>query len=437
MNLGGLFPHLMESVWFPFLLVGVFGFLTGLEIREYLSQRGRNLDDSPLVKIGTSRTYTFIALLGVILVELDASLYLYIAGMIALIVLLGSYYFHKLQNGRSGLLQPLIALIVYTYGPGALLMPPWFAVLQFVAVVFTLNARPFAHSLVKHINPGEILTLAKFLVLAGVILPLLPDEPISPHIPATPFKIWIAIVVISSISYLGYLLKSYIFTRSGYLLTGLIGGLYSSTATTVVLARRSSQLGQPDISLNAGIVSATGMMYLRLILLVAFLNRALLDIALPPLLAFGAGCITLAALMTLMSRRHATDDRANDQVKTNPLELGIATLFALLFVAMLIVTQQVILYFGNRGLEVLSFVVGFADIDPFVLSILNGKYADIADHQLVGAIIIAAGSNDLLKGIFAAVLGKWRNVRSGALFLFAVSILTIAVGLLISRRLML
>ncbi len=434
MNLGVLFPHLMESVWFPFLLVGIFGFLTGLEIREYLNQRGRNLDDSPLVKIGTSRTYTFIALLGVILIELDASLYLYMVGMVSLIVLLGTYYSHKLQNGRSGLLQPLIALIVYTYGPGAIMMPPWFVVLQFVAVVFTLSARPFAHSIIEHINPGEILTLAKFLVLAGVILPLLPDEPISPHIPATPFKIWVAIVVISSISYLGYLLKSYIVTRSGYLLTGLIGGLYSSTATTVVLARRSSQLGQPDISLNAGIVSATGVMYLRLILLIAFLNHALLDIALWPLLAFGIGCIALAAIMALAGRRHTADDRSDDQAKTNPLELGIATLFALLFVAMLIVTQQVIQHFGNSGLEVLSFLVGFADIDPFVLSILNGKYADIADHQLVGAIIIAAGSNDLLKGIFAVALGRWRNVRSGALFLFVVSVMTIAVGLLISRQ---
>ncbi len=437
MNLDAFFSHLMDSDWAPFLLVAVFGFLTGLEIREYLSQRGRDLDDSPLVKIGTARTYTFIALLGVILVELDASLGAWLVGMGTLSLMFAIYYHQRLVNGRSGILQPLIGLIVYTYGPAATMMPPWFLVLEFVTVVFILNARPFAHLVVERIDPGEILTLAKFLVIAGVILPLLPNQPISPHIPTTPFKIWVAIVVISGISYAGYLLKTYFFRHSGYLLTGLIGGLYSSTATTVVLARRSVDQMRPDATLNAGIIAATGMMYLRLILLVALLKLSLLDLAWPILLTFGILSIGVAAIVTRVGQKGKRDDQEEMADKANPLELGVALVFALIFVAMLILTQQVISRFGDAGLEILSFAVGFADIDPFVLSLLNGEYADIGDHQLIGAIVIAAGSNNLLKGAFAASLGKWRNIGASVIALFLLGALTIGAGIAISRGMLL
>ncbi len=433
MKLDALFAHLIQTDWAPFLLVTAFGFLTGLEIREYLNQRGRDLDDSPLVKIGTARTYTFIALLGVILAELDASLTLYLGGMAALTILFAIYYYHKLEHGRSGILQPMIGLIVYSYGPAATMMPPWFLVLEFVTVVFTLNARPFTHRLSERIDPGEILTLAKFLVIAGVVLPLLPDQPISPHIPTTPFKIWVAIVVISGISYAGYLLKTYFFRHSGYLLTGLIGGLYSSTATTVVLARRSLGQARPDATLNAGIIAATGMMYLRLILLVAFLKWSLLGLAWPVLLAFGVLSISLALIVARIGQEGRDDDRIAAAEKANPLELGVALVFALIFVAMLILTQQVISRFGDAGLEILSFLVGFADIDPFVLSLLNGEYADIGDHQLIGAIVIAAGSNNLLKGLFALSLGKWRNIGASVIALILLAALTIGAGIAISR----
>jgi len=343
----------------------------------------------------------------------------------------GLFYHHKLKSGQTGLLQPLIALIVYTYGAIISLQPPWFLVLVFVSVVFTLSTWKKTHRFVEHIDPHEMPILAKFLLLSGVILPLLPDTPISSYLPATPFKIWLAVVVISGISYIGYILKKYLLRRQGYLVAGLLGGLYSSTAATVVLARKSKGLAQVDPSLNAGIISATGMMYLRLLILVAIMNPQLLLQAALPLLVFGLLSIAVAIFVDQKATR--VSELPPDLGRSNPLELGIALLFAVLFVVMIVVTQLVISHFGRTGLDLLSLVVGFTDIDPFVLSILSGHYPSAAGQQLAGAIVVAAGSNNLLKAVYAYSLGERKNIRGVLLFLVLLGLATIASGLFLSR----
>ncbi len=426
MNQHQLIAELLSQPWFQFVLVAVFAFLTGLEFHEYILLRSKERPEVPAFSLGTSRTFTFIAVLGFVLYRLDPRFHLYLAGMLALVVFSALFYRQKLRSGQSGLLQPLVSLVVYTYGPVVSLMPPWFLVLLFVAVVFILGARPFAHRLLHNLQPGEIATLAKFLLLSGVILPLLPNQPVSPLLPATPFKIWMAVVVISSISYVGYILKKYLLKRQGYLVTGLLGGLYSSTATTVVLARKSRPLATPDPALDSGMLAATGVMYLRLLALVLIMNPKLLAQTAPPLLGFTL--LTLGLAIWIYRRADSDAETTADLGRSNPLELGIALLFAVLFVLMMVVTQQVLAHFGQTGLKVLAFGVGFTDIDPFVLSVLSGHYA--APPALLGsAIVIAAGSNNLLKALYAVSLGGRRNGARSAFWLALLGIATIGWGL--------
>ncbi len=426
-----LTSELLSQIWFRFVLAALFGFLTGLEFREYILQRSKESPDIPAISLGSTRTFTFVAILGYVLFILDPAFRLYIGGMVSLLLFFALFYWHKLKGGQAGVLQPVVALIVYTYGPLVSLQPPWFLVLVFVAVVFTLSARKTAHRFAEKLEPQEILTLAKFLLLSGVILPLLPDRPISPLIPATPFKIWMAVVVISAISYAGYILKKYLLQQQGYLVIGLLGGLYSSTASTVVLARKSRDITVADASLNAGIIAASGMMYLRLLALVAIMNPGLLRHTALPMMLLGLAAIGYAYFLDRKGKE--TTEALPDLGRANPLELGIALLFALLFVVMMVITQQVINHFGQNGLDVLSLVVGFTDIDPFVLSILSGEYTIMDPHQLAAAIVVAAGSNNLLKAAYAFALGDRKTILHVPSFLLLLGLATIGWGLALSR----
>jgi uncharacterized membrane protein (DUF4010 family) len=424
MNLAAFsFAEIATQLWMKFLLVALFAFIVGLEFREYLANRADHL------AIGSARTYTFVAILGFVLYSLDPSFRLYISGFFLLVVLFGLFYQHKLQTGQLGILQLLIGTIVYTFGPVALTMPLWFFVLLFVANIFVLSAKPLAHRLLEHMDQQELITLAKFLLLSAVILPLLPQEMLRPEIPATPFHIWMAVVVISSISYAGYILRRYVFPHRGYLITGILGGLYSSTATTLVLVRVDRTNPVPNRTMQGAVLAASGMMYLRLLLLVALFNPAYLVLTTPPLLLFGVGTMALAAYFAHLGAKEplAPVDRAAG----NPLAFGTAFLFAILFVAMIFLTRAIALDFGSSGLKALSFGIGFTDIDPFVMSLLSGAYPVVTPSQLSGALLIAAGSNDLLKGIYAVVLGNWAANRSVMAALFGVGVLTIGYGLLL------
>jgi uncharacterized membrane protein (DUF4010 family) len=417
------FAEIATQLWMKFLLVALFAFIVGLEFREYLAKREDHL------AIGSARTYTFVAILGFVLYSLDTGFRLYIAGFVLLVVLFGLFYQHKVQTGQLGILQLLIGAIVYTFGPVALTMPLWFFVLLFVANIFVLSAKPLTHRLLEHMDQQELITLAKFLLLSAVILPLLPREMFRPEIPASPFHIWMAVVVISTISYSGYILRRYVFPHRGYFITGILGGLYSSTATTIVLVRVDRTNPVPNRTMQAAVLAASGMMYLRLLLLVSLFSPTYLGLTTPPLMLFGMGTFTLAAYFAHLGAKEPLVPI--DGAAGNPLAFGTAFLFAILFVAMLFLTRIIALEFGSSGLKALSFGIGFTDIDPFVMSLLNGAYPVVTPSQLSGALLIAAGSNDLLKGIYAITLGNWTANRSVMAALFGVGALTVGYGLLL------
>jgi len=418
----------LQQNWFQLILVAVFGFITGLELREYLQQRAAEIKIKPGLKFGTSRTYTFVAVLGYLFFIIDPTLLLYVVGLAVVSILLALFYYKKLQSDHTHSIQPIMVLMVFTYGPITVLMPLWMLVLVFVVVIFTLNAKPLETKLVNAIEPNEIFTLAKFLLLMGVILPLMPTAQISEHIPTSPFKIWLTVVVISAISYLGYILKRYVFKKQGYLLMGIIGGVYSSTATTLVLAKKARRLKNANFSLNAGVVSATGMLYIRLLVLISIFNPLILMHASLPL-GVMAFLSFVAAFLINNKVDKSTSQGVVETSKSNPLELQVAVLFSVLFIAMTVITQLVITHYGYVGLNFLSFIIGFTDIDPFILSVLTGHFQGINAHQITTAILIAAASDNLLKAIYCYLFSGRKNTQAAIISLLVLSALTLAFAL--------
>ncbi|WP_457595759.1 MgtC/SapB family protein [Hydrogenimonas sp.] len=400
-----------------FILTVVFSFLVGLEVKTYQQHFH---PDKPHDFFGTARTYTFVGILGFIFYRIDPHLIAYSIVLAGLTLLYALFYHQKLVDHRQSILLYLVMLCVYTFGPLSLSTPLWMPSLLFVLIVFILNARQTIHKVTLGINAYEFETLGKMVLLSAVILPLLPDTKIVSFIPLSPFKIWLAVVVISAISYGGYIVQKYFFPDKGYFLTGIIGGTYSSTATTVVLARKASHIGYNPV-IDAAITAATSVMYLRLLAVAFIFNFAIGRSLLLPFVALSALGFALSALLM---RGAKEGGEKSEFVDKNPLELGTALVFAALFVIMMVITQYVTRHYGSSGLEILSFVVGFTDIDPFVLSLLTGKY-DVTSLQVTAAVMIASGSNNLLKALYALWFGKAVNTWRSALAVALLGVVTI------------
>ncbi len=415
------FPYNPDLIHFAVTVV--FSFLLGLEIKTYGQQIEE--EESPHF-IGSARTYTFLGILGFIFYRLDPGFLVYVAGLLGFTGVFMLYYHRKLEDQKTSILLYLLGLVVYSLGPLSMHYTLWMPALLFVLTVFILNARQAIHDISTSINAREIETLGKMVLLSAVILPLLPNKNVLPLVPLSPFKIWLAVVVVSGISYGGYIAQKYFFGDRQYLLTGLVGGLYSSTAVTVVLSKKAKELGGSPI-LTAAVIAATAMMYFRLIVVTALFNLHIAKTLLIPLGLLGLACLAVA--LVYARNRDGRQSRIHMEDK-NPLELGTAFAFAALFVIMIVLTQFITSHYGSWGLNAFSFIVGFSDIDPFVLSLLTGKYA-VGLEKIATAIVIATGSNNILKALYSLWFAGMKDGRHAAYWLLFFGSLTIAISFLI------
>lgn len=401
-----------------FVLTALFGFVIGLEMHSYRRAADKDLG------FGTTRTLTLLAVLGYALALLDPGLGLFAAGLIAVGVFLGLHYWGRMRGGEQSLLPAMIALLVYGIGPLALREPVWLLILYVVVILLLLGEKPGIRRFSDAFRSGEATTLVKFLIMAGLVLPVLPDRQIAPFITVTYYQVWLAVIVVSAISYLSYLAQTYFFPTRGVLLTGLLGGLYSSTVATVVLGRRAHGAGPEGRMIGTAIILATAMMYLRLWALILILGHRVTaeDLALPFAVLF---LLSGGAAWLLYRGSYAGVSGTSGESPRHPLEFSTAVLFAALFVFFAALAHFVVRGYGAGGLQVLSFGVGFTDIDPFILALLAGKF-HVGEAAIEAAILISSGSNNLLKAGYALGLARNRAVVPAALWLVLTFLLSLA-----------
>ena len=277
-------------------------FFFGLAFEDFYASRAE--------RPGGVRTFPLLALVGAGLYWLQPKSGLLLAvGLLVLGAWLFAYYRAELktrssdEHPSSSLMVPVCNLLAFLLGPVSLAAPAWVAVSFAVAGVLLLFGRQQLHDLARKVPGEEIFTLGKFLVLSGIILPLLPDQPVFSFASVTPYKVWLAVVVVSAISYASYLVQRYLVPRQGSLLAALLGGLYSSTATTVALAREARAQPERQAELSAGIVLATAIMYLRIAVVIAIFDWQLALALAPTLLGLSLLAAGLAALCYWRGRR--------------------------------------------------------------------------------------------------------------------------------------
>jgi uncharacterized membrane protein (DUF4010 family) len=332
----------------------------------------------------------------------------------------------------AAIIIPLLNVHAYLLGAVTLALPHWVAVGATVAVVLLLTGREPLHALARKVDVKEFAIAGEFLILSGIILPLLPNEPVTTLTTITPYQAWLALVVVSALSYVSYLAQRYWKAAASGLWMAALGGLYSSTATTVVLARQAKAGSVTKQQARAGITLATAIMYLRILLIVAVFNGPLAQTVAIPLCALALAGLAISAFQYRFARPVHADADAPASVlrpaETNPLQLGPAALFAALFVLVSLGSKWITTQFGISGIYSLAAIVGITDIDPFVLNLAQGGTAGMPNAVLAAAILIAASSNNILKAVYAAGFAGGRQTAGSAAALVFLAIAGVAIA---------
>ena len=372
---------------------------------------------------GGIRTFPMLAMCGATLYLIEpAHAIAFVAGLVALGAWLHAYL-RAAPPAREAptFMIPASNLLAYVIGPIVLLQPPWVAVALAVAAVLLLGTRERLHRLIHVVPRDELLTVGEFLILVGIILPLVPHERVSSLTPLTPYGIWLAVVTVCTLSYLSYLLQRYAPIKNAALLPAVLGGAYSSTATTVVLAKRLREAKQAPADISAGIVAATAIMYVRIGVVVALFDMHIALTLAPALVALAA--IGAALAIYEWRRPRARSAKTNLVVlPKNPLQIPTALIFAALIVVISVISAWVRGAFGESGILVLSAVVGATDIDPFVLNIAQGGIGGMSVASLCAAVLIAASSNNVAKAAYAIGICDMAG-RRPAVMLLALALL--------------
>lgn len=406
--------------WLPpeavkILLVLFLSFLIGLEREEHKAVAGH-------YAFGGVRTFPLIGLIGysVALLSGTQGIPLTLGFLVVGSFLLLSYWRKLSSTEAAGVTSEMSGLATFLVGALVYYEHFWIAAALSVASLFLLELKTVLEKLAGRIPPEEILTFAKFLLLTAVILPILPRQEFGRfHI--NPFKTWLVVVAVSTISYGSYVLQKVTRERGGVVLAAILGGAYSSTVTTVVIARRSAKEQQHPHLLAGGILMASGMMYFRLVVLVALFNRQLAVILAPDFLALAGLAM---AVGWLWSRRPDLGSEIRRQFEPkNPLELLTAFLFALLFLAMLVATQLAVIYLGRAGVNTLAAVMGVTDVDPFIMGMTQAAGTLTPLKVAAVAVLIAAASNNLIKGIYAYSMADEKTGRQSLTLLAALAAL--------------
>lgn len=378
-----------------FFLALALSFLIGLERESAaLITKGR-------VFAGV-RTYTLIGMLGfgcAWLTNMNIAWALPV-GLLALGALAVSGYMAKLREGHVGWTSEVAAILTFVMGALCLLTDLWVPTAIGILTTLLLSEKAKIEKFVEALDQTEFHAVVRFLIVTLIVLPVLPNKAYT-EFSLNPRHIWTVVILVSAIGFAGYFLSKRFGARWGLWVSGLLGGIVSSTAVSIASGRIAQQEpGRSTNALQASLI-ASAVMYLRILVLIWFLRPEFV-------VHFWARLMILAGIGGALCLLTPTPKggRSTIHVKPaqNPFEIRPALIFATLFVVLSVLTVVVKQWYGNTGILALAGVVGLTDIDPFILSYVSGPggFASV----MLTAILISMMSNTIIKGVYFGFLAK-------------------------------
>ena len=393
------------------------GLMVGLE----RGWRDRDLPEGG--RVAGVRTFALIGLLGGLLALLGPAPQLLLASGLLAVVLLFAVSFRRSSDAAGSLSITTAVAAMATFGLGALAAHgnAVLAIGTAVIVALLLDLKPVLHRWVRLIQPAELNAVLQLGVLSAVVLPLLPDAGYGPYAALNPYQLWLAVVLVAALSLLGHIAMRLRGARQGLLWMGLFGGLASSTAATLALAR--AVRAQPEIqgSAAAAILLACGVMFFRMAVLVVILQpRIAAEIGLFLVLLGGTAFLAAAWLW----RRNVSPDTAPIESQVRVFDLTTALGFGVVLGVAAVAIRAGKDVLGNAGIYGIAFVSGLADVDAILVSSVQMQaQGELAANAAATAILLAAIANTFSKAALAFGIGGARlgwHVVSGFVAIVAV-----------------
>ena len=379
------------------------GFIIGM-------QREKSYSESASRHPAGVRTFSIISLCGALasfLSELMSSVAPFITGFVAVgLSLVASHVAHGFVNKEEDGLTTSFALIV-VYFLGALC---WYnrlleSCILMIVIVWLLTLKRQLHDFASRISTEDIIATVKFAVISLMVLPFLPNHAYGPAglEVLNPHTIWLFVVFICGIGFVGYILIKLVGPGKGIWLTGLLGGLASSTALTLNLAGRSRENEDYSGNFALGIVLSWAVMYVRLYLICIVLVPELAKPLALPLLLPAVPALLYAFYLKV---KDGMDHKAKNSTFNNPFNLLPAIKFGIVFTAVMFVANAARVYLGSGALLACSFLGGAAEMDAVAFSLLDmSMKSSLPVQELVLALLLASLANTLTKGGLVCVLG--------------------------------
>ena len=358
-------------------------------------------------RIAGIRTFALIGLLGGVaaLLAEEVSEWAFPVLLISVVAIALVAFSERLSHIRNFSITGTIGMVLtFCYGAIAVAVDPAIATGAAVITALILDNKKEIHGLVEKLQEHELDAALKLLVISVVMLPLLPDQDLGPGGVLNPREIWWMVVLIASVSFVGYFAIRLAGTSKGILFTSLFAGLSSSTALTLHYARQSTISPEVSPQFASGILIACGTMFPRILIYCALINPALL-----PQLAWPVAVMTLLLYLPALiiwQRNRGRLEVSRPELTQNPLDLKSALVFGVLLVAILLLGEFLQEWLGDLGIYVLAASSGIADVDAITLSLTRMSQDTLAGQTAVIGIVIAAATNNLVKAGIAGAIGR-------------------------------
>ena len=399
--------HLLET----YLLALLLGALMGLE---------RERSDSGFAGL---RTFILVTLFGSLcgtISQESTTEWIMVVGLatIAAQGLMGHVVRLK-QHSSSGMTTAIALLIAYLVGILLTMGQTVTSISLSLTTTLILYFKPQMHAFSRRLQQRDLYAIFQFILVAFIILPVLPNRNFGPYDALNPYNIWLMVVLISAINLVGYITLKFVGQRWGSPVLGILGGIVSSTATTLTFSRQSSSIDNIARTATVVVALASTVVLVRISAFIALINPELMRHLWLPMGGMFIGGLLPIVFYWSCTRR----EEAPHMESRNPAELSQALLFGLLYAAVLLAVSFAKHHLGTQGVYLVAFISGFTDVDAITLT--NARLSvigDLGQVQAANSILIAMLANLMFKLGMVAALGTRQMLRGTALCFFCLAL---------------